>query len=107
LLQRLPGIGSGSIDRLAMPRTIRIHAAAPAKPAWGAACNGCGVCCLSEPCPVGMVVSLRRRGACRALRWNAAAKRYRCGLVEVPAIGAIAKRWIAADHGCDSDAVVS
>ena len=90
-----------------MNRTIRIHASAPPKPAWGAACNGCGVCCLAEPCPVGMLVSLRRRGACRALRWDPAAARYCCGLMKVPALKAVVKRWIAAGQGCDSDAVVT
>jgi hypothetical protein len=89
-----------------MTRTIRIHAAAPAKPAWGAACNGCGVCCLAEPCPVGMLVSLRRRGTCRALRWDVDAASYRCGLMKVPALNIVVKRWIAAGRGCDSDAVV-
>ncbi len=89
-----------------MTRTIRIHAAAPAKPVWGAACNGCGVCCLAEPCPIGTLVSLRTRGACRALRWNVGTANYRCGLIEVPALKAVIKRWIAAGRGCDSDAVV-
>jgi uncharacterized cysteine cluster protein YcgN (CxxCxxCC family) len=89
-----------------MTRTIQIHAAAPVKPAWGAACNGCGVCCLAEPCPVGMLVSLRRRGACRALRWDTGAANYRCGLMKVPALNTVVKRWIAAGRGCDSDAVV-
>jgi hypothetical protein len=89
-----------------MTKTIRIHAAAPSKPAWGAACNGCGVCCLAEPCPVGMLVSLRWQGACRALRWDAGAANYRCGLMKVPALNAVVKRWIAAGRGCDSDAAV-
>jgi hypothetical protein len=89
-----------------MTRTIRIQAAAPVKPAWGSACNGCGVCCLAEPCPVGMLVSLRRRGACRALWWEAGAANYRCGLMRVPGLNTVVKRWIAAGRGCDSDAVV-
>ncbi len=87
-----------------MSRTIRIHAHAPAKPAVGAACNGCGVCCLSEPCPLGMLVSLKLRGACHALRWDEAAERYRCGLM-ASALGPVVKRWIAAGTSCDSDAV--
>ncbi len=90
-----------------MTQAIRIHAAAPDKPAWGAACNGCGVCCLAEPCPVGMVISGRRRGACRALRWHAATSRYRCGLMSVPVLRPIVARWIAAGRGCDSDAAVA
>jgi hypothetical protein len=90
-----------------MIRTIRIHAAAPAKPSWGAPCNGCGVCCLSEPCPVGVAASLRRRGACRALRWDAALARYHCALMTLPVLNGLIKRWIAAGQGCDSDAEVA
>jgi MinD superfamily P-loop ATPase len=87
------------------PRVIRI-AAAPAKPASGSACNGCGVCCLAEPCPVGIVVSRRRTGACRALRWDGA--RYRCGVLSAAAgwRASLLARWIAAGRGCDSSAEV-
>jgi hypothetical protein len=90
----------------AMPDIIRIHALAPPKPAVAAPCNGCGVCCLSQPCPVGMLVSLRRRGACRALHWDEAAARYRCGLMARRGPSRLMGRWIAAGQGCDSDAVV-
>ena len=91
-----------------MPRVIRIHAQAPIKPAVGTDCNGCGVCCLAEPCPLGALVSLRRSGACTALRWDTAAARYRCGLIDArwPWRSALARRWIAAGRGCDSDASV-
>ncbi len=88
---------------------IRIHADAPLKPGLGMACNGCGVCCLAEPCPVGMLVSRKRSGACRALRWNDAEHRYRCGLMQ-DMTGSrtpwawLACRLIAAGAGCDSDA---
>jgi hypothetical protein len=92
---------------MAMATVIRIHALAPAKPALGAACNGCGICCLSEPCPMGMLLSLRRTGACRALRWDEAAARYRCGLMAQRALRLIVARWIAAGRGCDSDARVT
>ncbi len=94
-------------------QTIAIHPAAPAKLALGAACNGCGVCCLAEPCPAGGLLTLRRRGACRLLRWDEAAAMYRCGLLDGSAFGpaalgrwiaARARRWIAAGRGCDSDA---
>jgi hypothetical protein len=90
----------------AVPHVIAIHADAPAKPLLGDACNGCGVCCLDEPCPLGALVSWRRRGACVALRWDAPAQRYRCGLVAErrPWLAALARRWIAAGRGCDSDA---
>ena len=97
-------------------RVIHLHPAAPAKPAAGAACNGCGVCCAAEPCPLGMLLSRRRRGACVALAWDEAAARYRCdvlarprdwltGLTWLPAglLRAAAARWIAAGRGCDAD----
>jgi hypothetical protein len=90
---------------------IRIHADAPLKPRPGAVCNGCGVCCLAEPCPVGVLVSLRLRGACRALRWDDDQRRYRCGLMSRAAKSRspwswFARRLIAAGQGCDSDAEV-
>jgi hypothetical protein len=47
-------------------RIIYLQPAAPPKPAMGAACNGCGLCCLAEPCPLGIWVSRRRTGACKA-----------------------------------------
>jgi hypothetical protein len=92
---------------------ILLHPDAPAKPAPGDACNGCGVCCAAEPCPVGQVLSRRRRGACVALRWSDDGHRYRCGVVDDPARHLpwlppawgrrLALRWIAASRGCDSD----
>jgi hypothetical protein len=94
-------------------RVIHIHAQAPPKPAEGQACNGCGVCCAVAPCPLGIWVSRRWRGACAALSWNDAQARYRCGVVAEPArwlpwlpeglARRWALRWIAAATGCDSD----
>jgi hypothetical protein len=95
-------------------RTILIHPDAPVKPAVGDACNGCGVCCLSEPCPAGMLVSRRRHGPCVALTWDATQQLYRCGVITEPTrfIGPawlarvaarVAPRWIAAGQGCDCD----
>ncbi|MDP3253398.1 MAG: hypothetical protein Q8M77_15945 [Hydrogenophaga sp.] len=96
-------------------QVIHIQAEAPAKPALGAPCNGCGVCCLSEPCPLGRVISRRRLGACDALRWDGDGKIYRCGaLVDTeavlglrwrwaaPVLRRLARRWIAAGVGCDA-----
>jgi hypothetical protein len=85
---------------------IHLHRLAPAKPAPGDACNGCGVCCAAEPCPLGIVVSRRRRGACAALRWDDAAARYRCALLPEAAPAPqrrLVARWIAAGAGCDCD----
>ncbi|BDT69297.1 hypothetical protein os1_34870 [Comamonadaceae bacterium OS-1] len=96
-------------------QVLHIHPAAPAKPAVGAPCNGCGVCCLSAPCPLGILLSGRRRGACAALRWDDAQARYLCGAIAQPAtvlgprwrwaapvLGRWARRWVAAGIGCDS-----
>jgi hypothetical protein len=111
--------------------TIWLHRDAPAKPPVGDACNGCGVCCSAEPCPLGMLLSLRVRGRCRMLHFEPAQSRYRCGLMEDPsdmrapvfAFGAagplmpalshagprrllrrLVARWIGAGRGCDSSA---
>ena len=95
-------------------RVIYIHPDAPLKPAAGAPCNGCGVCCLAEPCPVGMLVSRRRLGPCAALLWDADQALYRCGVITEPqrfigpawlarVAARVAPRWIAAGQGCDCD----
>ena len=96
-------------------QVLHIQPGAPAKPALGAACNGCGVCCLSAPCPLGILLSGRRKGACAALRWDDGLQRYLCGAISQPAdvlgprmrwaaplLGRWARRWIAAGIGCDS-----
>ena len=96
-------------------QTIQLHPSAPAKPDWGAACNGCGVCCTAEPCPPGAWLSRRWKGRCSALRWDENTLRYRCGLVVAPGavlpwlpraagplVRRLALRWIAAARGCDS-----
>ena len=100
-----------------MHQTIHIHPAAAPKPVWGEPCNGCGVCCTVEPCPVGMLISGKRRGACKALMWDDATSRYRCRVVSEPErftaprwLSALATRFamrmIAAGSGCDCDLTV-
>ena len=96
-------------------QVIHIHPAAPPQPVLGTPCNGCGVCCLAEPCPLGQVISRKRVGACDALRWDGAQRLYRCGAISDPegVLGArwrwaapllrrLARRWIAAGAGCDA-----
>ncbi|MGC4059900.1 MAG: hypothetical protein QM749_03210 [Aquabacterium sp.] len=103
-----------------MKQVILIRPDAPRKPPLGATCNGCGVCCLAEPCPVGVLVSRRLKGACKALVWSDEAGRYHCGLLMAVSVdGPIAaqgrlrrvfrplwQRWvrrmISAGSGCDA-----
>lgn len=86
---------------------IHLHREAPRKPAVNEACNGCGACCATEPCPIGAVVSLRRHGRCTALEWDEHARRYHCGLLlraqaSGPAAQRLVARWSAAGQGCDA-----
>lgn len=104
-------------------RVILIHPDAPLKPQSGAPCNGCGVCCLLDPCPLGVVLSRRRQGACVAVRWHSELLQYRCGALSDPlevlhgvlpsklsplapwlasGLTRLARRWIALGRGCDS-----
>ena len=55
---------NGTVALSMSRQVIRLHPAAPAKPPETAPCNGCGVCCAAEPCPIGVLVSGRRTGAC-------------------------------------------
>lgn len=98
-------------------RTIWLRVEAPAKPAAGQPCNGCGVCCAAEPCPVARVFLSQEVGTCRALVWVKAEQHYRCGMLLQPAdylrflprawqawFRRLIARWIAAGTACDSDA---
>ena len=92
---------------------IRIHADAPPKPDFGTPCNGCGVCCSAEPCPLGALLSRRLRGPCKALEWDASQARYVCGALACPErhlrwlptglARRLVQRWISAGSGCDAD----
>ena len=109
-----------TLSRPSLPKhqLIYLHADAPAKPAVGAACNRCGLCCMAEPCPAGVLVTGRRKGACRALQWSDPDGRYLCGLVSdpgrvlrwlprrlAPLASHLARRWIASATGCDANLV--
>lgn len=95
-------------------QVIELHPLAPPKPEYGACCNGCGVCCAAEPCPVAYVFLRQFKGRCRALLWQEAAGRYVCGMVACPDryVSFFPRRWrerigqffasrIAAGVGCD------
>jgi len=98
---------------------IHIHAEAPSKPSIGTPCNGCGVCCAAEPCPVSLALLWPHSTPCKALVWVENDKRYLCGMVSEPShfiqwlpklldkkMGQLFKRWIAADTLCDADALI-
>ena len=99
-----------------MLRIVALHALAPAKPALGADCNGCGACCALEPCPVAQLFLRQRHGPCRALLWQEVPQRYACGMMLAPRrflpwlprwlaarAGRFFARRIAAGCGCDAD----
>lgn len=96
-------------------RVIHLRADAPAMPAPAAPCNGCGVCCAHQPCPLGMLVSGRRQGRCRALAWDGTVQMYRCRMISRPGavwrwwpawahplLSRAARRWISSASGCDA-----
>jgi hypothetical protein len=100
-------------------QTIHLHHDAPAKPAEGQPCNGCGVCCALETCPAARLRFLQTKGACPALAWSDSERRYLCGLLIDPEkyLGWLPRRaqyvsrrllarWIAAGKGCDCSADV-
>ncbi|VWX61244.1 conserved hypothetical protein [Burkholderiales bacterium 8X] len=102
-----------------MPQVILLRVEAPAKPSVGESCNGCGICCTSEPCPVGMLFSRRASGPCAVLEFSEEEGRYRCGLVTdsakwlpkilrgaAPWMSKAALRFVAAGRGCDSSVEV-
>lgn len=117
-------IGSVCLSPMPLRQVIYIQPSAPRKPAVAQPCNGCGVCCLAQPCPLGIVLTKARHGACAALRWQDGASRYACGAIVDPSgvlrsalpgwsqalahpvarlLPLLARRWIAAGQGCDSD----
>ena|ERR1035437_4076773 len=103
-----------------LTQIIELHPLAPRKPDYAARCNGCGVCCAAEPCPVAYLFLFQFKGRCRALLWQNDTGRYVCGMVIGPDqyVSVIPKRLrermgrffasrIAADCGCDFAAEVA
>lgn len=57
----------------------------PAKPNFGAPCNGCGFCCAQEPCQLAIdYLGHASEGPCRALEPAENGGGLRCGLLESP-----------------------
>lgn len=87
-----------TIHRTAADRA-RFHALIPAegprKPAYGAACNGCGLCCVAVPCSLAMafIDQCDEAKPCPALEW--ADGRSWCGLIRNPAKYVKPILWLA------------
>ena len=74
------------------------------KPKYGQTCNGCGLCCKTETCPIARLRYLQIAGPCPALLWDAQLGRYQCGiLVRAGWSKPLIARWIATGIGCDMD----
>lgn len=81
----------------------------PEKSPYGSPCNGCGLCCREEICPLGSIVFPLASAPCPALEQDgersvcglvAHPERYRSGNVE--RLRAAAVRGIGAGIGCDA-----
>lgn len=76
-----------------------------AKPRFGSPCNGCGLCCRSEVCGVGLAAFGQSQPApCPALVVNDG--RYWCGLVlmeQDSGASPLFAQTLAIGRGCDSD----
>lgn len=90
-----------------------LHDARAAKPAFGVECNGCGLCCLMEPCSLAEEFLDVSSGRCPALEWEEG--RFWCGLVRSPSkylapgkefadavVGAAFAQALGVGVGCDA-----
>lgn len=90
-------------------KTILIHKNAPTKPAVGMPCNGCGICCHSELCPLAILRFRRKKGRCPVLQWDSTQQLYRCGWLQRQPKSLFSRlvyywihRHIGANQGCDA-----
>lgn len=67
--------------------------AAPTKPLYGQPCNGCGLCCVMQQCPVSAQL-FGPKELCPAL--EAVGEAYTCGLIASPSRYFDAPEWGAA-----------
>lgn len=100
-------------------QAAELHPLAPGKPGYGEPCNGCGLCCAVETCPVARLFLFQFSGKCRAMLWRDKEARYVCGMAVCPdryvriiprrlreRAGKFFASRIAAGTGCDFDADV-
>ncbi len=80
---------------------------APEKPKFGQPCNGCGFCCASEVCEIGLGIFGKDTPApCPAMTFKRG--RFECGAVNAadkmgPAEGLYLRLRLGIGLGCDSD----
>lgn len=78
----------------------------PAKPLFGEACNGCGICCALQLCPAGEIMFPGAQAPCPALKLTPDGSRTYCELVAMeaasgrPRLLAIA---LGIGHGCSME----
>lgn len=78
----------------------------PDKPRCGDPCNGCGLCCYSEVCPVGKMAFGDVEAPCLALVMSKDMTRTRCGLVLIEIdndMGTQVQEAIGVGCGCSMD----
>ncbi|MGE5319654.1 MAG: hypothetical protein ACM3KD_05700 [Hyphomicrobiaceae bacterium] len=76
----------------------------PSYPGYGSPCNGCGQCCLNQPCAVARQFRLWKNGACRALSFRAG--RYWCDVIVKPGRVSTTLRKLPLDVRLDCIGVV-
>ena len=73
---------------------------APDYPGYGNPCNGCGQCCLDQPCPVSRQYKLWQDGKCKALSFKNG--RYWCDVLSNPSRISLHIRKISYKHRLDA-----
>lgn len=77
----------------------------PSKPKFGSACNGCGFCCASEICAIGVMAFPGAQAPCPALKIRPDGKSTYCEIVETERINKmepLIETALGIGKGCDS-----
>lgn len=69
------------------------------KPAEGADCTRCGLCCVAIPCGIGLMLGSPVNEPCQLLEWEDG--KSKCGALSRPGGEAFARR-LGIGKGCDS-----